>query len=47
MLREIRLMWWRETIAMARKGKARDHAVARALVETLARMIFPILGSKR
>jgi len=34
MLREIRLMWWRETIAMARNGKARDHAVARALVET-------------
>ncbi len=36
MLIEIRLMWWRETIDMAREGKARNHDVARALVETLA-----------
>jgi phytoene/squalene synthetase len=36
MLRDIRLMWWRETVGLARKGKARDHAVARALADTLA-----------
>jgi phytoene/squalene synthetase len=41
MLREIRLMWWRETVAMARKGKARDHAVAQALADTLAAHDLP------
>lgn len=41
MLIEIRLMWWRETIAMAREGKARNHDVARALVETLAACDLP------
>ena len=41
MLREIRLMWWRETISMARGGKARDHAVARALVETFGAYDLP------
>lgn len=35
MLKEIRLTWWRETIERARAGKPRDHAVARALTETL------------
>jgi phytoene/squalene synthetase len=41
MLIEIRLMWWRETLAMAREGKARNHDVARALVETLAAVDLP------
>jgi phytoene synthase len=41
MLVEIRLMWWRETIAMAREGTARNHDVARALVETLASVDLP------
>jgi phytoene/squalene synthetase len=35
MLKEIRLTWWRETIERARAEKPRDHAVARALAETL------------
>lgn len=35
MLREIRLMWWREALAEARNGSLRDHAVLRALGETL------------
>lgn len=42
MLIEIRLMWWRETIAMAREGKARNHDVARALVQTLAASDLPV-----
>lgn len=41
MLADIRLAWWRETVELARKGKARDHAVARALVETLAAHDLP------
>src|SRR5512141_2633298 len=36
MLAEIRLMWWRETITMARDGKARDHSVAQALAAMFA-----------
>lgn len=34
MLKQIRLTWWRETIELARAGKPRNHAVARALTET-------------
>lgn len=41
MLIEIRLMWWRETIEMAREGKPRNHDVARALVETLTAVDLP------
>lgn len=41
MLAEIRLTWWRETIAAARAGRPRDHAVARALTETLAAHDLP------
>ncbi len=41
MLVEIRLMWWRETIAGARAGTPRDHDVARALVETLKAADLP------
>lgn len=35
MLKAIRLMWWRETIELARQGKPRSHAVAEALCQTL------------
>jgi hypothetical protein len=41
MLKEIRLTWWRETIERARAGKPRDHAVARALAETLKTYDLP------
>jgi phytoene/squalene synthetase len=41
MLKEIRLTWWRETIERARDGKPRDHAVARALTETLQAYDLP------
>ncbi len=37
MLGAIRLAWWHETIAGARAGKPRDHDVARALADTLAK----------
>ncbi|MDR3528015.1 MAG: squalene/phytoene synthase family protein [Rhizomicrobium sp.] len=41
MLAAIRLAWWRETVEGARAGKPRDHAVAKALVETLASHDLP------
>lgn len=41
MLAEIRLAWWRETVEGARKGQPRNHAVARALTETLAATDLP------
>jgi len=41
MLADIRLTWWRETVELARKGKPRDHAVARALADTLAAYDLP------
>ena len=41
MLVAIRLAWWRETVEGARAGKPREHAVAKALVETLAAHELP------
>ena len=41
MVGDIRLAWWRETVEGARAGKARNHDVARALVETLAANDLP------
>jgi hypothetical protein len=41
MLKAIRLTWWRETIERARAGNPRDHAVARALAETLQTYDLP------
>jgi hypothetical protein len=35
LLVDIRLMWWRETVDLARQGRARDHDVSRALAEIL------------
>lgn len=35
MIAAIRFAWWRETVEAARKGSAREHAVAKALAETL------------
>jgi hypothetical protein len=40
-LKAIRLEWWRETIALARAGKRRDHAVAQALAETFQAFDLP------
>jgi phytoene/squalene synthetase len=41
MLAQIRLAWWRETIAQARVGHPREHFVAQALAETLAAFDLP------
>ena len=41
MMADIRLAWWRETVEGARVGKPREHAVAKALVETLAQYDLP------
>lgn len=41
LLKDIRLMWWRETLERAREGQPRDHYVARALAETLAACDLP------
>lgn len=41
MMGEIRLQWWRETVEGARTGKPREHDVALALAELLARFDLP------
>lgn len=41
MMGEIRLQWWRETVESARAGKPREHDVAQALAELLARFDLP------
>lgn len=41
MISDIRFAWWRETVESARQGRPREHAVARALVETLASADLP------
>lgn len=41
LLKDIRLMWWRETLERAREGQPRDHYVARALAEALAAYDLP------
>ncbi|HEY0301715.1 MAG TPA: squalene/phytoene synthase family protein [Rhizomicrobium sp.] len=41
MMGEIRLEWWRETLAGARAGLPRNHDVARALAALLARVDLP------
>ncbi|HWA88645.1 MAG TPA: squalene/phytoene synthase family protein [Rhizomicrobium sp.] len=41
MVGEIRLAWWRETLEGAREGRPRNHDVARALAETLAKIELP------
>lgn len=40
MMGEIRLQWWRETLAGARAGHPRSHEVARALAETFSRTVL-------
>jgi phytoene/squalene synthetase len=41
MIGEIRLQWWREALEGARKGKPRNHDVARALAATFAALTLP------
>ena len=41
MMGEIRLEWWRETLAGARQGMPRNHDVARALTELFSRVQLP------
>jgi 15-cis-phytoene synthase len=41
MMGEIRLEWWRETLAGARQGMPRNHDVARALTALLASVPLP------
>jgi phytoene synthase len=41
MMGEIRIEWWRETLAGARQGMARNHDVARALTDMFARIELP------
>ncbi len=42
MMGEIRLEWWRETLAGARAGTPRNHEVARALAALLAQVDLPV-----
>jgi phytoene synthase len=42
MLGEIRLQWWRETLAGAREGRPRAHDVARALAAMFAANAAPV-----
>ncbi|MBV9542065.1 MAG: squalene/phytoene synthase family protein [Alphaproteobacteria bacterium] len=42
MMGEIRLEWWRETLAGAKQGVPRNHDVARALTDLLLRVDLPI-----
>jgi phytoene synthase len=41
MMGEIRLEWWRETLAGARQGMPRNHDVARALTDLFLRTALP------
>lgn len=41
MMGEIRLQWWRETVAEAREGRARPHVVAKALAAVFAQAELP------
>ncbi len=41
MIGEIRLEWWRETLAGARQGMPRNHDVARALTDLFAAIDLP------
>jgi phytoene synthase len=41
MMGEIRIEWWRETLAGARQGMARNHDVARALADLVAQVDLP------
>jgi phytoene synthase len=41
MMGEIRIEWWRETLAGARQGMARNHDVARALTDLVSRVDLP------
>src|SRR5262249_32105962 len=41
MLGDIRLEWWRETLAGARQGKPRNHPVAQALAGLFAAVALP------
>ena len=41
MMGEIRLEWWRETLAGAREGRPRNHDVARALAKMFAAVSLP------
>ncbi len=41
MMGEIRLEWWRETLAGARQGMPRNHPVARALTELFGEIDLP------
>jgi len=42
MMGEIRLEWWRETLAGAKEGRPRPHDVARALAELFAAVDLPV-----
>ncbi|HEY0107188.1 MAG TPA: squalene/phytoene synthase family protein, partial [Rhizomicrobium sp.] len=42
MMGEIRLEWWRETLAGARAGRPRNHDVARALADLSAAVDLPL-----
>ncbi len=42
MMGEIRLEWWRETLASAREGRPRNHDVARALAGLFAAVDLPV-----
>jgi len=42
MMGEIRLEWWRETLASSRAGRPRAHPVAQALAELFAAVALPI-----
>ena len=42
MIADIRFAWWREAVEGARTGKPREHAVARALSETLSAFALPL-----
>jgi phytoene synthase len=41
MMGEVRLQWWRETLAGAKQGMPRDHDVARALTDLLLSVDLP------